>query len=243
MKLIYDGSFECFLSLVHDVYYKKIRPFSISSQMPQTLLQDEIYVCEYEEKKSLKVLDALREKFTKENLTTILNTFMCEGSGFEMALLEYIVLGFKAQSNLQNINEPCVFKIQNLQKELFRNVHKMSGFLRFEELEDGTLYAKLESKYNLLYFLGKHFAKRLHRQNFIIHDIKRSLAYVHAEGFSGVREVAEFDMPSLSKNEQKFKDLWQTFFDTVAIESRKNEKLQQQLVPLIYRVYMSEFIN
>ena len=243
MKVLYDGSFEGFLSLVYDVYYQKLQPSSIVSVMPQTLLHDDIYTCAYDAQKSDKVLEALQKKFTKENFACVLNTFMCEKSGFEMALLEYIVLGFKSQKNLQNINELCVFTIQNLQKELFRNVHKMSGFLRFEELEDGTLYAKLQSKYQLLYFLGKHFAKRLHTQNFIIHDINRKLAFIHHDKKSALREVADFDMPTLSKDEQKFKDLWQTFFDTIAIESRKNAKLQQQLVPLIYRVYMNEFIK
>ena len=243
MIFIYDGSFEGFLSLVYDVYYKKITPTSISKTMPNSLILDEIYECEYNETKSLKVLEALKLKFKKENFATILNIFMCDESEFEMALLEYIILGFKEQNNLQNINYPSIFEIKNLQKELFRNVHKMSGFLRFEELEDGTLYAKVESKFNLVYFLGQHFAKRFNNQNYFIHDIDRKLVFIHSKEFKGVKKVADFEIPTLSKDEQKFKNLWQTFFESVSIESRKNKKLQQSLVPFLYRTYMSEFID
>lgn len=168
---------------------------------------------------------------------------MCDTTEFEIWLLEFIILGFKNQSELQDINNSSIFALQNLQIELFRNVHKMTGFLRFEELDDDSLYARVESKFNLVYFLGQHFSKRFNNQVYYIHDIKRSLVFVYSKEFKGIREVADFELPTLSDNEQKFKKLWKTFFDSVAIESRKNEKLQKSLTPLIYRTYMSEFIN
>lgn len=36
---------------------------------------------------------------------------------------------------------------------------------------------------------------------------------------------------------------WQIFFDTIAIQERKNEKLQQQLLPLKYRPYQTEYLK
>jgi probable DNA metabolism protein len=241
--VVYDGSFEGYLSLVYAVYYEKITPTSILKEMPKTLILEELYEVLYVEEKSLKVLEALKEKFSKQNFELILNMFMCENSEFELALLEYITQGFKNQKELQNINNTSVFLLQNLQKELFRNIHKMTGFLRFEELEDGGLYARVESKFNLVYFLGRHFSKRFNNQVFYIHDINRALVFLHTQEFKGVKKVAEFELPTLSNDEQKFKKLWKTFFDSVAIESRENKKLQQQLTPLLYRAYMSEFYN
>ena len=128
-----------------------------------------------------------------------------------------------------------------MQKELFHVYHKMSGFLRFEELEDSTLYAKIQTKYNVLYFLGKHFSKRLNNENYIIHDMQRKLAFIHTKDFIGVRKVADFDLPLHSASEEKFQKLWKTFFQSVTIQSRENKKLQRQTVPLLYRTYMSEF--
>ena len=54
----------------------------------------------------------------------------------------------------------------------------MTGFIRFEELEDKTLYTKIQTKFNVAYFWVSIFKKRFNNQNFIIHDIDRKIAFV-----------------------------------------------------------------
>ena len=243
MILVYDGTFEGFLSLVYEVYYEKLKPIKIYKTLPNEIVFEEIKIIETMELNSIKVLDAIKAKFPKDIFCKILNIFMCDTKEFEMALLEYIIIGFKEVKQLFNINNSCVFFLNNLEKELFKNVHKMTGFIRFEELEDGTLYAKVESKFNLVYFLGKHFLKRFNNQNFIIHDLNRKLAFVKIQNDFSVQEVAFFDEPTYSSNEQKFQKLWKSFFSAVTIKERINPKLQRQLVPLLYRTYMSEFFD
>ena len=243
MILLYDGTFEGFLSLVYEVYYKKLKPTKIYKTLPNEILFEEILEINSSKESGIKVLNAIKTKFPKEILEKILNIFMCDSKEFEMALLEYIVIGFKDSKQLYNINNSCVFYLNNLEKELFRVTHKLTGFIRFEELEDKTLYAKIESKFNVVYFLGRHFLKRFNNQNFIIHDINRKLAFVKIENDFSVQEVAFFDQPNYSSNEEKFQKLWKSFFSGVTINERTNLKLQTQMVPLLYRTYMSEFKN
>lgn len=241
MTLVYDGTFEGFLTLVYEVYYKKLQVEKILREFPNTLILDDIVTISYDEKNSLKVLDSLKSNFTQKNFSIILNIFMCDSVEFELDLLYFIIAGFKDQKQLQNINLSFVQNIQNLQKELFRHNHKMTGFTRFVELEDGLLYAKIDSKFNVVYFLGQHFLKRFNNQRYIIHDIKRKVAFIKENNFVGVQNVSEFEAPKVSHNEEKFSKLWKTFFTSVSIESRKNKKLQRQMVPLLYRTYMNEF--
>lgn len=243
MILLYDGTFEGFLSLVYEVYYKKLKPTKIYKTLPNEILFEEILEINSSKESGIKVLNAIKTKFPKEILEKILNIFMCDSKEFEMALLEYIVIGFKDSKQLYNINNSCVFYLNNLEKELFRVTHKLTGFIRFEELEDKTLYAKIESKFNIVYFLGRHFLKRFNNQNFIIHDINRKLAFVKIQNDFSVQEVAFFDEPNYSSNEEKFQKLWKSFFSGVTINERTNLKLQTQMVPLLYRTYMSEFKN
>lgn len=243
MILVYDGTFEGFLSLVYEVYYEKLKPIKIYKTLPNEMIFEEIKIIETMELNSIKVLNAIKAKFPKDIVCKILNIFMCDTKEFELDLLEYIIIGFKYTEQLLNINLQSVFYLNNLEKELFKNVHKMTGFIRFEELEDGTLYAKVESKFNVLYFLGKHFLKRFNNQNFIIHDLNRKLAFVKIENDFSVQEVAYFDEPIYSQNEQKFQKLWKSFFSGVTIKERINSNLQRQMVPLIYRTYMSEFFD
>lgn len=242
MILLYDGSFEGYLSLVHDVYYDKLKPTQILKKLPDTLILDEIKEIDFQKEKSDKVLHALKKKFTKSNFEMIFHIFMCDSVEFELDLLRYIILGFKDQRELANINHPFIFTLQGLQRELFRHSHKMSGFIRFMELEDGTLYAKIETKFNVVYHLGNHFLARFNNQNYIIHDIKRHLAFVKIDSSYQIQEVATFDEPTYSQNEEKFANLWKTFFTSIAIKSRENKKLQKQMVPLLYRTFMTEFI-
>jgi probable DNA metabolism protein len=243
MILLYDSTFEGFLSLIYEVYYKKLKPINIYKSLPNEIIFDEIQEIETNEENYKKVLEAIKTKFAKNILEKILNIFMCDSKDFEMALLEYIVLGFKDLRQLNNINNSCVFYLNNLEKELFKNVHKMYAFIRFEELEDGSLYAKLECKFNVVYFLAKHFLKRFNNQNFIIHDINRKLAFIKINDNYSLQEVAFFEEPNKSQNEDKFQKLWKSFFSGVTIKERINPKLQTQLVPLIYRTYMTEFFE
>ncbi|PZP14398.1 MAG: DNA metabolism protein [Aliarcobacter butzleri] len=241
MILVYDGTFEGFLSLVYEVYYKKLKPIKIYKTLPNEMIFEEIFEIETLQENTIKVLNAIKTKFPKELIQRILNIFMCDSKEFELYLLEYIIIGFKEVKQLYNINNSCVFYLNDLEKELFRNVHKLTGFIRFEELEDGILYAKVESKFDVAYFLGKHFLKRFNNQNFIIHDLNRKLAFVKMQNDFSVQEVAFFDEPNYSSNEQKFQKLWKSFFNAVTIKERLKPKLQKQLVPLLYRTYMSEF--
>ena len=243
MILVYDGTFEGFLSLVYEVYYKKLKPIKIYKTLPNEMIFEEILELKTSKDNAIKVLTAIKTKFPKELIQRILNIFMCDSKEFEMALLEYIIIGFKDFKQLYNINNSCVFYLNSLEKELFRLVHKMYAFIRFEELEDGTLYGKIESKFNVVYFLGKHFLKRFNNQNFIIHDLDRKLAFVKIDEEFSIQEVAYFDEPTFSSNEEKFQKLWKSFFKGVTIKERINLKLQQNLVPLVYRTYMSEFFD
>ena len=243
MILVYDGSFEGFLSLIYEVYYQKLKPKKIYKTLPNEMIFEEIKEIETIEENSKKVLDSMKKIFPKDIVCKILNIFICDTKEFEMALLEYIILGFKDTKQLFNINNSSIFYLESLEKELFRHVHKMTGFIRFEELEDGTLYAKIQTKFNVAYFLGKHFLKRFNNQNFIIHDIERKIAFVKIENNISIENIASFDAPTYSENEAKFQKLWSSFFNSVSIKERTNLKLQQNQVPLIYRTYMNEFFN
>ena len=118
MIIIYDGSFESFLTLIYEVYYQKLDVKSIQKELPQSLF-DDIYEIQFDESKAIKVLDALKQKFIQKHFEMILNIFMCDSVDFEIDLLQYIIMGFKDQKQLNNINHSFVFNLQRLQKELF----------------------------------------------------------------------------------------------------------------------------
>jgi probable DNA metabolism protein len=241
MIVLYDGSFEGFLTLVYEVYYAKLHVKNIIKKIPERLVFESVHEIFSDEEKAQKVLNAIKKHFSKERQRTIFNIFLCDTQEHEMALLEYIRIGFKNPKELANITNAHLFYIQNLEKELLRLVHRMYGFTRFEELEDGTLYAKIETKFNILPFLGEHFSKRLGNIPFIIHDTTRSLAFLKDEKSYEIRSIASFETPLYSTEEAHVQEQWKRFFQATTIQSRHNPKLQRNLVPLLYRTYMNEF--
>jgi probable DNA metabolism protein len=239
----YDGTFEGFLSLVHESYIHKTIPDRITSDEPPASLLDERLWIETDEAIARRVGASLRERFSKETLQRIKHAFLCDDSAPERDLLLYIRLGFKSPRSLEDFAHPIVYAIHGYERRLLSTLHKMNAYLRFEELEDKTLYARIAPPRNVLPLMGGHFRTRLRGENFILHDTARSIALLHREGESSLVRVESFETPTLSVEEASFRRLWKTFFDSVAIESRLNPALQRSHVPLKYRTYMSEFID
>ncbi len=109
-----------------------------------------------------------------------------------------------------------------------------------------------EPDHNVLPFLTAHFRKRLGDQEWMVHDLKRSIAALCREGRVGYARVEApgwlLRSPSLrdapdgfyAEEEERFQDLWKGFFRSIAIESRKNLKLQRQFMPKKYQKYLLE---
>lgn len=237
----YDGTFEGFLSLVHESYIHKTIPDRITADEITPNLLDERQWIETDDAIARRVAASLNERFSKETLQRIKHTFLCDDSTPERDLLLYIRLGFKSPRALEDFAHPIVYAIHGYERRVLSTLHKMNAYLRFEELEDKTLYARISPPRNVLPLMEGHFRKRLRGENFIIHDTARSIALLYREGENSFVRVESFETPTLSVEEGSFRRLWKTFFDSVAIESRLNPTLQRSHVPLKYRTYMSEF--
>lgn len=239
----YDGSFEGFLSLVHQSYTLKTIPDSINSNnTPASLLDDQMWI-ETDQEAAQKVVASLQERFSKETLQKIKHAFLCDDSSPERDLLLYIRLGFKSPKFLEDFAHPIVYAVHGYERRVLSTLHKMNAYLRFEELEDKTLYARIAPPRNVLPLMGEHFRKRLRGEPFIIHDTARSIALLYGENDMNIMKVSSFENPILSKEEASFRYLWKTFFDSIAIKARINPSLQRSHIPLKYRAYMSEFIE
>jgi probable DNA metabolism protein len=82
-------------------------------------------------------------------------------------------------------------------------------------------------------------------QAWVIHDKTRSKAAIY-DGNSYIITDVPKDTPVLYEEieeEQEIQELWITFFNNLAIEARRNYKLQRQLLPLYFRKNMTEFVK
>ena len=82
MILIYDGSFEGFLSLIYRVYYEKLSPINIYKNLPNEIIFEEIVQIDTSDENSKKVFTSMKKIFPKNIIQRILNIFMCDTKDF-----------------------------------------------------------------------------------------------------------------------------------------------------------------
>lgn len=114
---------------------------------------------------------------------------------------------------------------------------KICGLTRFSELADGSWYAPIHPDCDILPLIAGHFAARYADMRFIIHDLGRVKALLHRPG-DRWRIVPGFALGSarlpVSEKEMEIQRGWRLYFDTVAIEERKNPRLQSAHMPKKY---------
>lgn len=136
---------------------------------------------------------------------------------------------------LNYLNAPYIYHVFELSRATSREAHHLLGFLRFQELENGVLFAMVHPKNNALPYLAEHFTDRFPQENFLIYDENHKTAAVHAAGKNYmIVDASDINVElfhQFSENEQKFQDLWKTFFENIAIQARINPHLQAQNIP------------
>ena len=154
------------------------------------------------------------------------------------AIYKTIVLALRSSDKekvLLYLGEPCIFRVFTLSRATHNEAHHLTGFLRFSELKNGVLFSTIHPKNHALPILAEHFADRFPQENFMIYDETRQLAAVHRAGKNfmlvDASDLNQDIIHNFSEEEQQFRDLWMTFFDSIAIKARTNPKLQSQNIP------------
>lgn len=184
------------------------------------------------------------------------------------AVYKTIVAGLAMKNGsrvLDRVTDPYVARCFDLQRGVEHEIHCEYEFLRFRELENGVLFAKISPKNNVLMFLGNHFSDRLPLENFLIYDTNRHTALFHQKENAGsaqalpagrgadsftdkprwyIMDALELDGEAekhISGEEAYYQELFRMFCHTISIKSRENKTLQRQNLPLRFRGEMPEF--
>lgn len=114
----------------------------------------------------------------------------------------------------------------------------MKGLVRLCEIENNLWYAQIHPDNNVIEQVGQFLMKRFPKQNIILHDKNRNLAFLYncqnRNDYEIISVSENFEVNSFSQEEQQFQKLWKTFFQTIAIQERTNSRLQMQYMPKKY---------
>lgn len=200
-----------------------------------------------EPSRAVKVMRTLERRFGEEDYLRICTALASTDTGKAQAVYRTVVKGLDgrcARGHLfDDLTDGYVMQAFELARRAGREIGHYREFLRFQELENGILYAKIGPKCNVLTFLMPHFADRLPIENFVIYDNTRNLFGIHPAKrqwylLSGEEEEPEL---RLSETETQYQELFRHFCRTISIRERENPKLQRNMLPLRFREYMIEF--
>ena len=242
MIYIYDGTWDCFLTAVHHYYYDKEDVSNIESGLcyiPNLI--DEYRTITSDVIKAKAVDEAILHKISAESLENLQICFFSELQGREMWILKYIRMGFKIGMRIDSmLGDKSVLDVLIPARKVGMECHRMLGLLRFELLEGGIYYAKIQPDHNIISFISPHFKNRFADQNWIIHDTKRKIASLYNTKKMLLSYMDLSNIPELHAEELKFQALWKNYYKHIAIKNRLNPKLQKSFMPKRYWKNLTE---
>lgn len=195
-----------------------------------------------------KVLDTIREKLGEEAFGRIMKAALARDNNKADAIYRTIVLGIalgKKGKVMDCLSYPGVMKVFELSRTVYYEAEHMKGFLRFKELQNGVLFAKIAPKSNLLTIISPHFSNRLPNENWMIYDEKRNIFSVHSKKKEWIlvqgEEINLTTVNQISESEEEIQKLWKCFFRSISIKERKNYQLQRQNMPIRFCENVLEF--
>lgn len=242
LAYIYDGSFEGLLTAIFEAYSHKEEPDAIMSEqgLQQDLLAQYVQI-ETDPAKSDRVYASILRNISQEALKNVYYTYLSDDIEAGILVYLYLKLGWKMGSKVDfHLADKTVFKVMDINRRLKFEAHRLTGFVRFRQVEGDIYYSAVSPDYNVVEVLAPHFAERLSDQKWIIHDVKRELAALYNKKTWIMSEFSAEDIPGNTKDEIHYVKLWKEFFNTLAIPSRINPKLQRQLMPRRYWEHLAE---
>ena len=151
-----------------------------------------------------------------------------------------------AEAAASDRGDPDVLTVLKTAGKVRHEVHRMTGFLRFNHTTDGVYTARCSPDYFILPALAEHFTLRFGETPWAIIDEKRKLCLCRKKGgrvmLSRAEEASETPAALAEEKDHRdfWEDLWRLYHHSINNESRKNISLQRQFMPERYRKYLTE---
>lgn len=238
---IYNDTFISLLTLMLYLLDKKIVPKDIRNTTYNPNLFDNTINLNIQDNEN--IINIYLEMFSKNIFSTLYFCFISNHENKEILMYYFLVHALKYKDKIFYMrNLKSVTTILKITKYVKNENHKMKGFLRFQELKNHILYAKMAPENDIIFILSKHFATRLKNEYWIIEDVPRGIYSIYDKNDYYLVSKEEFTPLKLefSDEELKMKDLWQKFYDTIGIKERKNDRCRMNFMPKKYWKYIIE---
>ena len=245
LSIQYDSSFDGFLSVVFEVYRQRLVVGDIIPDRVEGVATD-LFMQPFRIETSMESARRLKRAIVNSASEEVLNllemAFRSEEAGVEMKILAYLRKLFSGINPHYGKNPTSeeMLPLYTIARSVSLELGDMRGMVRFNRLEDGTYFAEIEPKYDIVNLLTSHFRARFANERWAIYDSKRKYG-IHYDG----REVNTITIPDLQslKNSippDTMMELWKDYYKAVSIQERENPKLLKRCLPVRYWKHLPE---
>ena len=252
MTILYDGTFDGFLTVIFDIYASKSQPVQIIRERlwqpgffetPERTITDTA--------KSERVWSGILKRSNKQVTRMLYLAFASELPGVEMTLYNYLEKLFADTTGTyhKNLLDEHSFELYQISRKVSFEIHRFQGFVRFQETSEGLFFAAIEPDHDILPLLASHFARRYGNQQWVIYDQKRDkgIFYKKPEMHEITLTDKQFNtitgdvnQQAKSDDEDLYRSLWKAYYKAINIPERKNTRLMLRLLPRRYWKYLPE---
>ena len=229
----HDGSLEGLLCVVFEAYARHEAPASICVGTDVQLgFTQELVDVTSDFRLAQRVRAGIERCGGSRAWACVSRAFLSDAPDRDTALFAYIAhIMEHGQRGVADAAAPSVARVEQLVTGVLNERERMFQFLRFEELEGGVMFARINPRACVVPLLLGHFHARLGTQPFVIFDEAHGVVGV-CDGQASTIVLAEsVDVPPRSPDERGYQLLWKRFYDSIANEMRYAPALRRQLMP------------
>lgn len=260
MRTIYvcEDSLTGIFSGIYEVWKRKMTAeeagLEVGDSFERRLFCEYIF-CKAEERKALAVIRMIQKNLGADVYEKISYALLsADRRKAEMvfrAMLEAKKLSRKDRL-MEHLGNEAVRAVFGMYRQVANEAHHYKGFVRFRELKNKTLFAKIEPKHAVLPCIAEHFADRFPQENWVIYDKTHEVFLIHEKGkryyflqqymcMKGDSGSAQKIAGGFSEEEMDYEALWKEFVQSISVAERENRALQNQNLPLRFRTNLVEF--
>lgn len=260
MRTIYvcEDSLTGIFSGIYEVWKRKMTAeeagLEVGDSFERRLFCEYIF-CKAEERKALAVIRMIQKNLgvdVYEKISyALLSADRRKADMVFRAMLEAKKLSRKDRL-MEHLGNEAVRAVFGMYRQVANEAHHYKGFVRFRELKNKTLFAKIEPKHVVLPCIAEHFADRFPQENWIIYDKTHEVFLIHEKGkryyflqqymcMKGDSGSAQNIAGGFSEEEMDYETLWKGFVQSISVAERENRALQNQNLPLRFQTNLVEF--
>jgi len=233
LTCLYDGSFEGLLSAVFWAFEHKEDPCDIAVETNLQYSLDQLFLpIDTDVEKAERVKAGIIRSLGYQAYKDVRCVFLSDDERKGRVILRFLQYNLKrGAGSRSDLAEPKIADFDDVLRKVNREIHYQLQFIRFSRLQNGVFFAKIHPKANVVPLIMGHFVARLNVQPFMIFDENHALTGVYDCKRWWLVAADTVSVPDATAEQDDYQVLWQTFYDTIAIEERSNPTCRRNFMP------------